>query len=170
MKLYYDIFPTALGKFAAAVNEQGALAGAGFGGKEALPRWAGELVHDPKPVAAARKQIEEYLNGKRETFTLPLAPRGTKFQQSVWNALQRIPFGQTKSYGEIATEVRRPNAARAVGQAVGSNPLCLVIPCHRVIASDGGIGGFAYGVKMKKSILNLEGINLDAQTDLKFAH
>ena len=157
MKLYYDIFETSLGQFAAAVNEHGALVGAGFGGKEALPRWAGELSHDPKAVASARKQIEEYLDGKRETFTLKLAPRGTEFQQSVWTALQKIPFGKTNSYGEIAAKVRKPNAARAIGQAVGRNPICLVIPCHRVIASDGGIGGFAFGVKTKRSILSLEG-------------
>jgi methylated-DNA-[protein]-cysteine S-methyltransferase len=158
MKMYYDIFLTPLGKFAAAVDETGALVGAGFGGKEALPRWAGELVHDPRAVAAARGQIEEYLAGKRREFTLNLAPRGTAFQQWVWSALQRIAFGQTRSYGELAAEAGKPGGARAIGQAVGSNPICLVIPCHRVIAADGSLGGFAYGVEMKRRILELEGV------------
>ncbi|MGO8697887.1 MAG: methylated-DNA--[protein]-cysteine S-methyltransferase [Limisphaerales bacterium] len=154
--MYYDIFLTPLGKFAAAVDETGALVGAGFGGKEALPRWAAELTHHPRAVAAGRGQIEEYLAGKRREFTLHLAPRGTAFQQWVWTALQRIAFGETRSYGELAAEAGKPGGARAIGQAVGSNPICLVIPCHRVIAADGSLGGFAYGVEMKRRLLELE--------------
>jgi methylated-DNA-[protein]-cysteine S-methyltransferase len=156
MKMYYDLFLTPLGKFAAAVDEGGALVGAGFGGKEALPRWAAELTHDPRAVAAARRQIEEYLTGKRREFTLQLAPRGTAFQQWVWAALRRIAFGATRSYGALAAEAGKPGGARAIGQAVGSNPICLVIPCHRVIAADGSLGGFAYGVEMKRRLLELE--------------
>jgi methylated-DNA-[protein]-cysteine S-methyltransferase len=156
MKLYYDIFLTPLGEFAAAVDETGALVGAGFGGKEALSRWAGELTHNPQAAAAAREQITEYLAGKRREFTLSLAPRGTPFQQWVWAALQRIAFGQTRSYGQLAVEAGKPGGARAIGQAVGSNPICLVIPCHRIIAADGSLGGFAYGVEMKRRLLQLE--------------
>jgi methylated-DNA-[protein]-cysteine S-methyltransferase len=157
MKLYYDIFSTALGGFAVAVEEQGAVVGAGFGGKEALPKGLGELIHDPKAAGAAREQIQEYLNGKRQNFTLTLAPRGTAFQQSVWSALRKIPFGATRSYKEIAAETGNAEGARAVGGAVGSNPICLVIPCHRVIASDGSLGGFAFGLPAKRRLLELEG-------------
>jgi methylated-DNA-[protein]-cysteine S-methyltransferase len=156
MKLYYDIFLTTMGEFVAAVDETGALVGAGFGAKEALPRWANDVAHEPQAVARARGQIEEYLAGQRREFTLNLAPRGTAFQQWVWTALRRIAFGQTRSYGQLAAEAGKPGGARAIGQAVGSNPICLVIPCHRVIAADGSLGGFAYGVEMKRRLLQLE--------------
>jgi methylated-DNA-[protein]-cysteine S-methyltransferase len=156
MKLYYDIFLTPLGRFAAAVDETGALAGAGFGGREALPRWAHELTVDPQAVAITRRQIEEYLAGQRREFTLHLAPRGTPFQQWVWAELRKIAFGQTRSYGQLAADAGKPGGARAIGQAVGSNPICLVIPCHRVVAADGSLGGFAYGVEMKRCLLELE--------------
>jgi methylated-DNA-[protein]-cysteine S-methyltransferase len=158
MKLYYDIFDTSLGRFAVAVDEKGALIAAGFGGKEGVQARRGdELIADAKATASAREQIQSYLEGKLRMFKLRLAPRGTPFQQSVWSALLKIPFGRTRSYGEIAAEVGRAGASRAVGQAVGSNPLCLVIPCHRVIASDGSLGGFAFGLETKRRLLKLEG-------------
>ena len=158
---YYDIFNTSVGKFAAAVDESGALVAAGFGGKEALGKLADEATHNPKAVAIARRELEEYFAGKRQKFTIDINPAGTRFQQSVWAALRRIPFGKTRSYGEIAKEVGRPSAARAVGQAVGSNHVCPVIPCHRVIAGDGSLGGFAFGLKVKMKLLKLEGFDPD---------
>ncbi len=148
-----------MGKFAVAVNDEGALAGAGFGGKEALPRHA-DLARDVEKTAKARQQIQEYLDGKRQTFTLKLAPTGTSFQQTVWSLLTEIPFGKTRSYKDIAVDTGNVRGARAVGGAVGSNPICLVIPCHRVIATGGGLGGFAFGLKVKKQLLELEGILL----------
>lgn len=158
MKIYFDIFLTPLGSFAIAVDREAALIAAGFGGEEALPGKAAEMIREPQAAAVARGQIEEYLCGKRRNFALTVVPRGTPFQQSVWSALRGIPFGETRSYGQLAAEVGKPAAARALGQAVGSNPICLVIPCHRVIAANGSIGGFAYGVEMKRRLLELEGI------------
>ncbi len=100
--------------------------------------------------------MTEYFTGKRESFTLKLAPSGTAFQQSVWTALQRIPFGETRSYGQLATELGNPGASRAVGRANATNPIALIIPCHRVIGSDGAQTGFAFGEEIKRQLLALE--------------
>lgn len=162
MKYYFDTFETRLGAFSVAIDETGTVTAAAFGGKRDLPKRqsADELLRDPKRAAPARREIQEFLNGNRQTFTLKLAPGGTPFQKRIWSALRKIPFGQTRSYGQIAGTEGKPGGARAVGQAVGSNPICLVIPCHRVIASDGSIGGFAFGPKLKHRLLALEGAAL----------
>ncbi|MDR3340457.1 MAG: methylated-DNA--[protein]-cysteine S-methyltransferase [Candidatus Symbiothrix sp.] len=102
------------------------------------------------------KQLDEYFAGKRRAFDLPLAPSGTDFQQKVWRQLQQIPYGKTISYAQLADATGNPKACRAVGSANGKNPLAIVIPCHRVIASDGGLGGYAYGLAVKKDLLELE--------------
>jgi methylated-DNA-[protein]-cysteine S-methyltransferase len=111
----------------------------------------------PWPLRAAATQLEEYFSGKRRTFQLPLEPRGTPFQRSVWRALGAIPYGETITYGELATRVGRPKAFRAVGQANGANPLPIVCPCHRVIAAGGRLGGYGGGLWMKRRLLALEG-------------
>jgi methylated-DNA-[protein]-cysteine S-methyltransferase len=105
------------------------------------------------------KQLTEYFAGRRRTFDLPLAPQGTPFQRSVWNELAKIPFGATSTYGAIARAVGQPQAARAVGGAIGANPLALVIPCHRVLAGDRRLTGFSGGdgVPTKVALLTLEG-------------
>jgi len=107
-------------------------------------------------VAEAIRQLQEYFAGKRTGFDLPLAPKGTEFQRAVWRQLQDIPYGETISYGELARRVGNPKAARAVGSANGANPLPIVIPCHRVIAGDGSIGGFGGGLPTKEILLALE--------------
>lgn len=104
----------------------------------------------------AKQQISEYFAGKRTKFTLPLEPKGTTFQVAVWNALQTIPFGETRSYGEIASTIGKPKAARAVGLANNRNPLAIVIPCHRVIGANGNLTGYAGGLDCKAFLLNLE--------------
>jgi methylated-DNA-[protein]-cysteine S-methyltransferase len=98
-------------------------------------------------------QIEEYCAGTRRDFELPLAPQGTSFQQEVWNALVKIPFGTTTSYGALAAKLGRPNAARAVGLANGSNPIGLIVPCHRVIGVDGSLTGYGGGLPLKRALL-----------------
>lgn len=108
------------------------------------------------PVGEAMRQIREYFAGTRAEFDLPLAPAGTPFQRSVWRQLQQIPYGETISYGELARRVGNPKASRAVGSANGANPLPIVIPCHRVIASDGTLGGFGGGRPTKQTLLALE--------------
>ncbi|MCX6651378.1 MAG: methylated-DNA--[protein]-cysteine S-methyltransferase [Methanomassiliicoccales archaeon] len=102
------------------------------------------------------KQIKEYLSGKRKGFTVPLALEGTEFSRQVWEALRKIPYGQTRSYGEVAAMIGRPGAARAVGQANNRNPLSIMIPCHRVIGADGKLVGFVAGLKIKQQLLELE--------------
>ena len=107
-------------------------------------------------LAETVRQLREYFGGKRVDFDLPLAPQGTAFQQRVWRKLQEIPYGKTISYGELARRVGNPKASRAVGSANGKNQIPIVIPCHRVIASGGGLGGFGGGLPTKTKLLNLE--------------
>lgn len=107
----------------------------------------------------AVRQVEEYLGGKRSEFDLPLEPIGTEFQMKVWRELARIPYGKTISYTELARKIRNDKAVRAVGSANGRNPLSLVIPCHRVIAADGSLGGYAGGLEIKKRLLDLESMS-----------
>jgi O-6-methylguanine DNA methyltransferase len=102
---------------------------------------------------AAAMQVEDYLAGRQFEFDLPLSYRGTQFQTNVWQALTKIPFGETRSYGEVAEMIGKPAAMRAVGQANGRNNLPLVVPCHRVIAAGGKIGGFSGGLSLKKALL-----------------
>jgi methylated-DNA-[protein]-cysteine S-methyltransferase len=111
---------------------------------------------DPALALAAR-QLTEYFAGKRKRFELPLAPQGTPFQQSVWAALAQIPWGALRSYADIARAIERPKAVRAVGAANGRNPLPIVVPCHRVIGSNGSLTGFAGGLEIKRRLLELEG-------------
>ena len=106
----------------------------------------------------ARRQLEDYFAGRRKEFDLPVAPDLPRFTAKVLDAVTRIPFGAALSYGEVAAAVGSPKAARAVGQAVGSNPLPLLIPCHRVLAAEGRIGGFGCGLAWKRFLLDLEGI------------
>jgi methylated-DNA-[protein]-cysteine S-methyltransferase len=108
---------------------------------------------DQKGIAHVATQIEEYCAGTRRDFELPLAPKGTSFQHEVWNALLKIPFGTTTSYGALAAQLGRPAAARAVGLANGSNPIGLIIPCHRVIGSDGSLTGYGGGLPLKRALL-----------------
>lgn len=101
-------------------------------------------------------EINEYLDGKRNSFDLPLAPEGTEFQKKVWNALKEIPCGETRSYGEIAKMIGNEKASRAVGMANNRNPIMIIIPCHRVIGSNGKLVGYAGGLDIKEKLLNLE--------------
>ena len=107
-------------------------------------------------LARARRQLEEYLAGRRRSFDLPLAPEGTAFQVRVWRQLQRIPYGETISYGELARRIGQPTASRAVGAANGANPIPIVIPCHRVIGASGTLVGFGGGLDIKERLLELE--------------
>lgn len=105
----------------------------------------------------ARRQLEDYFAGRRQQFTVPLVMQGTSFQALVWRVLLTIPYGQTRSYGWVARQIGSPGASRAVGNAVGANPLPIMIPCHRVVRSDGSLGGYFYGPEMKRRLLDIEG-------------
>lgn len=108
-------------------------------------------------LSACAKQLREYFAGERRSFDLPLSPTGTEFQKNVWAALKAIPYGKLRSYRDIAESLDNPKAVRAVGAANGRNPIPIVVPCHRVIGSDGSLTGFAGGLEAKKVLLELEG-------------
>jgi len=150
-------FPTPLGIMSLATDDSGAIVATAFGGQDALgTRFAaGELVRDNERTKEAREQIAAYFARERRNFTLRLAPQGTPFQLRVWTALRAIPFGGTRSYGELARELE--SSPRAVGRANATNPICLIVPCHRVIGADGSLTGFAFGEELKRRLLIHEG-------------
>lgn len=115
-----------------------------------------DSVSETVLLKQAKQQLQEYFDGIRTEFTLPLKPAGTDFQRKVWKALQLIPYGETRSYKEIACQIGSPGAARAVGSANNKNPILILIPCHRVVGTDGKMVGFAWGLDAKEYLLNLE--------------
>jgi methylated-DNA-[protein]-cysteine S-methyltransferase len=145
---FYTYSVTSLG----IAEENGVICRIFFGKKKP----AGFELAETPLIKKAASQLAEYFDGKRKTFNLPLAPEGTEFQQKVWQALQAIPFGETRSYGEIAAQIGRPKASRAVGMANNRNPIVIIIPCHRVIGSDGSLTGYGGGLKVKEFLLKLE--------------
>jgi methylated-DNA-[protein]-cysteine S-methyltransferase len=130
--------------------------------RQEVPAAAAAAVAAASPPASAllrevRRQLAQYFAGERRVFDLPLAPRGTDFERRVWQEVAAIPYGETRSYAEVARAAGRPAACRAVGRANGSNPIPLVIPCHRVIGSDGSLTGYGGGLPLKRFLLALEG-------------
>lgn len=117
------------------------------------------IQKDTPLLKETEKQLLEYLEGKRKLFDVPLNPKGTKFMKEVWTALQEIPYGETKTYGQIAQRIGKPKAARAIGMANHRNPIPIIIPCHRVIGSNGKLVGYALGMEKKEFLLMLEGID-----------
>ncbi len=126
---------------------------------------APDTLDDPV-LQLARRQLQQYFAGTRHQFELPLAPRGTAFQRQVWQALRHIPYGQLRSYRDIALALGRPTASRAVGAANGRNPLPIVVPCHRVIGSNGQLTGYAGGLDLKHFLLDLEGAQLQTRLEI----
>lgn len=162
MKVPQDLvccrYESALGPMLLAATDLG-VAGVWFVGQRHGPDSTGWTVRPEHPVLGqARAQLDDYFAGRRDGFALPLDLRlGTAFQQSVWQALLRIPRGETTSYGELSRRVGRPQAARAVGAAVGRNPVSIVVPCHRVVGTGGALTGYAGGLDRKTALLKLEG-------------
>lgn len=138
--------------------DDGALTGVHFPGQkhDRPPRPDWQRADDEPLLAQARAQLADYFAGRRTEFDLPLAPSGTPFQQAVWRALLAVPFGETSTYGAIAAAVGRPKAVRAVGAAIGANPIGIVVPCHRVVGADGQLTGYAGGLQRKARLLALE--------------
>jgi methylated-DNA-[protein]-cysteine S-methyltransferase len=120
----------------------------------------GPVPSDAHAFADLFALLERYFSGERVSFDVPLDPRGTEFQLRVWGVLRQIPYGETRSYGDVGRAVDSPRGAHAIGQAVGRNPLGLVVPCHRVIAADGTLGGFGGMEYLKRRLLALEGVNV----------
>ncbi|MDD2055995.1 methylated-DNA--[protein]-cysteine S-methyltransferase [Pseudomonas sp. GD03860] len=153
--MYYRYLPSPLGPLLLAGDEHGLH----LVHMDAAQPW--ELPTQWQPAGSqldeVARQLDEYFAGTREQFQLKLAPQGTAFQREVWAALQRIPYGTTCSYGDLAQQINRPRAVRAVGTANGANPISIIVPCHRVIGSNGTLTGYAGGVERKQLLLELEG-------------
>jgi methylated-DNA-[protein]-cysteine S-methyltransferase len=163
VKAYVDEIDSPAGPLAFAVNDDGALIRLHFVESDYGQDMEEELEHegyamraDEARTADVREELSEYVKGRRKTFGLPLAFAGSEWQKAVWTELTRIPFGETRSYGEIADNLGRPGSARAVGRANASNVLPVVVPCHRVIAADGTLGGFNGGLHLKERLLEHE--------------
>jgi methylated-DNA-[protein]-cysteine S-methyltransferase len=156
--MYYCYLDTPIGELLLA-GEDNALSMIGFPKGSMRRDPEADWIYNEKPLANARQQLAEYFAGTRKDFDLPLKFHGTEFQVNVLKALQKIPYGETVSYGEIAKRIGKPKAVRAVGAANGRNPIPIVVPCHRVIGSGGDLTGFGGGLDTKEALLRLEAEN-----------
>jgi len=155
---------TSLGPVQAAFDSDGAVIYLGFADHEFRTPLLAKLARrepmsrpEASVVSHLREQLDAYAAGRRTAFDVPFRLHGSPFEQRVWAALQRIPFGETRSYGQLAAELGDPNLSRAVGRANGANPVSILVPCHRVIGANGGLTGYAGGLAMKERLLALEG-------------
>jgi O-6-methylguanine DNA methyltransferase len=157
-KLYYSRYDSLAGPLLVAISEKGLVALAFDRGHFPFSRDK-KLVWElsEKKTKPYTKELTEYFSGKRRKFSFPLDLRGTAFQLSCWNSLLQIPYGETRTYADIARAVGQPQAFRAVGLANNRNPIAIVVPCHRVIASDGTLCGYGGGLDVKRKLLELEG-------------
>lgn len=153
--LYTQMIEAPFGPLQCAVNEAGEVVSIDFVASRGPRPLAGAVV-DPRRLEQLGRQLREFFDGSRKEFDLPLSPKGTEFQKRVWTELRRIPFGATRSYQEIAVAIGRPAATRAVGAANGSNPIPIVVPCHRVIGANGSLTGFGGGLPVKRWLLEHE--------------
>ena len=162
-KIYYAGLDTPLGTMWAATSEKGYVQfnmsnnREGFM-KELKARIKADYIEDPSKLKTLKAELDRYFRGERFVFKGPFDMRGTPFQVDVWKAIYSIPYGKLMSYGGIAEQIGRPKAVRAVGNAVGDNPMGLIVPCHRVVWGNGGIGGFSGGLEWKRKLLLQEGI------------
>lgn len=156
-----------LGPIQAALDPEGRVAYLGFADHEPRTRLMAALAArsrgfatSPAATEALRRQLADYFTGRRRTFDLPLALEGTPFQRRVWAALREIPYGETRTYGELAARLGDPKLARAAGAANGANPVSILVPCHRVIGARGTLTGYAGGLDLKAALLRLEGARI----------
>jgi methylated-DNA-[protein]-cysteine S-methyltransferase len=155
----YIRFTTPLGTlFATAMG--GTLTGIYYEGGRHAPAISAEWKEDPtsSPLKECAEQLADYFAGRRQGFDLPVAPRGTPFQERVWREIARIAYGETLTYAELALRAGAPGSARAAGAATGRNPLSIVVPCHRVVGTDGSLTGYAGGIERKTRLLEIEGV------------
>jgi methylated-DNA-[protein]-cysteine S-methyltransferase len=157
MSLAYKLMESPIGKLKLVASDGGLVAILWENDSPRRVRLSELVANDLHPVLInTERQLGEYFAGKRKTFSLALDMRGTRFQKDVWEALLAIPFGETRSYGQLALQLGNPRATRAVGAANGRNPLSIIVPCHRVIGSSGKLTGFAGGLDVKAHLLGLE--------------
>lgn len=168
MSQFYSYIDNALDKVLLLSDGQ-SLTGFYFNQEKYLPMPQSDWHHQPdlEVFAHTKSQLDEYIAGKRHKFTVNFSfAQGTSFQQKVWEALTNIPYGTTMSYLELAKKINLPKSVRAVAAAVGKNPISLIVPCHRVIGSNGSLTGFAGGLPLKQAILKLEGIHINRQQEI----
>ena len=163
MRAFVGEIQSPLGPVAFATDENGALVGLRFRDgrgqsslENGLKRGGFTLSHVEAPTTDTREQLSEYFGGERRSFDLPVAPGGSDFQEAVWDELSRIPFGETRTYGQVAEAVGGTGNAQEVGAACAANPVLLVIPCHRVLGADGSLKGYADGMPLKARLLDFE--------------
>ena len=159
MSLSCKVIPSPIGRLKLVASDKG-LAAVLWDNDRPLPIHLADLVENPvhATLLYAEKELNQYFSGKRKVFSVGLDMRGTHFQKQVWEALLAIPFGETRSYGQIANQLGNPKATRAVGAANGQNPIPIIVPCHRVIGANGKLTGFGGGLEIKDQLLALEGI------------
>lgn len=159
MSLSCKVIPSPIGRLKLVASDKG-LAAILWDNDRPLPIHLADLVENPvhATLLYAEKELNQYFSGKRKVFSVVLDMQGTHFQKQVWEALLAIPFGETRSYGQIANQLGNPKATRAVGAANGQNPIPIIVPCHRVIGANGKLTGFGGGLEIKDQLLALEGI------------
>ena len=157
---YYDRFKSRQGDMLLVASDDG-LAGVYFDRQKHHPKLEHEWKQNPRHevLQQARRELEEYFAGKRKRFEVALDPEGTPFQRAVWKAISTVGFGKTISYGELARRAGFQGSARAAGAATGRNPIGIIVPCHRIMGSDGSLTGYAGGLHRKRALLSLEGVN-----------
>ena len=154
---HYDFYDSPHGRVLLVANDDG-LCGVYFDGQKYLPKLDTEWRHDPghATLEQAKRELAEYFGGERKRFDTALAPEGTAFQRSVWKAISTVAFGETITYGELARRAGSSGSARAAGAATGRNPIGIIVPCHRIVGSDGSLTGYAGGIERKRALLALE--------------
>lgn len=162
---YYGLINDGNWRFYIAVTDKGlCFVGSQDGEIDEVSHWfkknrpKAKLVEDEEQIHVYAEQFKEFFRGERKQFNLPLDLKGTAFQELVWSELQHIPFGERISYSDIAERIGKPKAVRAVGSAIGANPIMIVVPCHRVVAKSGKLAGFRGGISMKERLLELESL------------
>jgi methylated-DNA-[protein]-cysteine S-methyltransferase len=155
--LYYDLYDSPHGQMLLVAGDEG-IAGVYFDGQKYLPRVRPDWRRDGRhaPLSQARRELTEYFGGERKRFEIALAPHGTPYQRSVWNAISTVEFGRTITYAELARRAGSPGNARAAGAATGRNPIGIIVPCHRIVGSNGDLTGYAGGLDRKRALLALE--------------
>jgi len=152
---HYDFYDSPQGRMLLVANDEG-LCGVYFDGQKYFPQIDGRHDAQHALLSQAKRELAEYFGGERKRFETALAPEGTPFQRSVWNAISTVAFGDMITYGELARRAGSPGSARAAGAATGRNPIGIIVPCHRIVGSDGSLTGYAGGIVRKRALLALE--------------
>jgi len=152
---HYDFYDSPHGRMLLVANDEG-LCGVYFDGQKYFPGIDGQLDAQHPVLRQAKRELAEYFGGGRKRFETVLAPEGTPFQRTVWKAISTVAFGETITYGELARRAGSNGSARAAGAATGRNPIGIIVPCHRIVGSDGSLTGYAGGIERKRALLALE--------------